>query len=607
MHEEELLGKAYDKNLMKRLLKYLKPYKKMVFIAIVLNMLIAGFGPLRPYLTKIAIDDFILKNKTDGFFNIIGLILLSLVLQSVIQYFNVYFTQLIGQKTIFDLRMEIFSYIQKLSSRFFDKTPVGRLVTRVTNDVEVLNELFSSGIVMVFSDIFIIIWILIFMFMMDVKLSLATLSVLPILILMTMWFRKGARDSYRKVRVQIAKINSFIQEHISGISVVQSFIREKSEFGKFKKINESHASAHIRSIFYYAIFYPSVEFLSAVAIGLIIWFVSGEIIQNTISLGVLISFIQYTEMFFRPIRDLSEKYNVMQSAMASSERIFKLLDDKTLIVDEKNILKNFEINEESLMEFKNVWFCYDDDSGKNKIENDETIDKNKNWVLKNVSFTIEFGKSTAFVGATGSGKSTIVNLLLRFYEIQHGEILINGIDIRFISQSDLRKMFSVVLQDVFLFSGTIKDNITLGRNFSIEEIKNVSEMIGCNNFIEKLPNQYDEKVTERGSTLSVGQKQLLSFSRSLISNPQVLILDEATSNIDTESEIIIQNAIDKMLENRTSILIAHRLSTIQHANKIIVLHKGEIREIGNHQELLKLGGIYFKLYQLQYKSQEILT
>ncbi|MBM4165968.1 MAG: ABC transporter ATP-binding protein [Ignavibacteria bacterium] len=623
MQDEEILGKAYDSRLMKRLLLFLKPYRTWIIVAILLNIVIAGLGPMRPYLTKIAIDDFILKNDSSGLQQIALALFGVLILQAVIQYLNNYFTSWIGQRTIYDLRITIFSHLQKLSLRFFDKTPIGRMVTRVTNDVETLNELFSSGIVMVFSDIFIIVWILIFMFMMDVKLSLVTMSVLPLLVLVTMWFRKGARDAYRQVRTQLARINTFIQEHITGINVVQIFRREENEFQKFKRINQAHTDAHIRSVFYYAIFYPAVEIISAIAIGLILWYGGGEVMQQTISLGVLISFIQYTEMFFRPIRDLSEKYNIMQSAMASSERIFALLDDDAIIHD--NAVKRNDgavdggnNGRKGTIEFRNVWFRYDDSSGRN-TSFDYTFDGNSEfnrtsniehqqsdaWILKNVSFIIESGTTTAFVGATGAGKSTIVNLLLRFYEIQKGAILIDGIDIRLFPQNALRKRFAVVLQDVFLFSDDITNNITLGNDsISLEKVKRTCEIVGAHIFIEQLPKKYDEEVKERGATLSVGQKQLLAFARALVTNPEILILDEATSSVDTETERLIQNAITELLKDRTAIVVAHRLSTIQHADNIIVLHKGEVRESGTHQELLVQGGIYFKLYQLQFRGQE---
>lgn len=587
--DDEILGKAYDAKLMKRLLNYVKPYKKYVVLAIILNVVVAALGPLRPYLTKVAVDDYIAHSDYNGLL-IISLLLIGVLLfQSFIQYFLTYYTQLMGQKIIYDLRVQIFSHIQKLALKFFDKTPIGRLVTRTTNDVEALNELFSSGIVMVFSDIFIILWILIFMFFMSWDLSLVTLSVLPILIYATFLFRRKVREAYRDVRFHLARLNSYMQEHITGMNIVQIFTKEKDELKKFSGINADHRKANIDSIFYYAVFFPIVEILSSLAIALIIWYGGGEVVQNAMTIGVLFAFIQYTEMFFRPIRDLSEKYNIMQTAMASSERIFKLLDNKTFINNPDHPKELDKIKGE--IEFRNVWFAYNPDE----------------YVLKNVSLKINPGESVALVGHTGAGKTSIINILTRFYDIQKGQILVDGIDITEIDKRDLRKFISIVLQDVVLFSGTIKSNISLNSpGITDEKIIEAARIVGADKFIEKLPNKYDEEVKEKGATLSVGQKQLISFARALAYNPQVLILDEATSSIDTESEILIQKAIEKLLVGRTSIIVAHRLSTIQNADKIVVIHKGEIREIGTHQDLLAKQGIYYKLYQLQYKDQEVI-
>jgi ATP-binding cassette subfamily B protein len=574
--DDEILGKAYDARLMKRLLTYVKPYKKYVISAIILNTVVAALGPVRPYLTKIAIDTNIANKDYAGLLIIILLLFGSLLMQALIQYLLTYYTEYLGQRTILDLRTQLFSHTQRLAAKFFDKTPIGRIVTRVTNDIESLNELFSSGIIMVFGDIF-----------MDWKLSLVTLSVLPALFYGTFLFRKKVRENYRDVRFHLARLNSYMQEHVTGISVVQIFNKEKDELKKFSGINADHKKANVDSIFFYALFYPSVEFLSSIAIGLIIWYGGGETFHKTLTLGTLFAFLQYTEMFFRPIRDLSEKYNILQTAMASSERIFRLLDDKTIIPDPENPAKLQNVKGE--VEFKNVCFAYDQD----------------NYVLKNISFKINPGETVAIVGATGAGKTSIINILTRFYDIQKGEILLDGTDIRKIDSHDLRNYISIVLQDVFLFSGTIKSNISMN-NTSIpdERILEASELVGSDKFIQQLPQKYDEEVKERGSTLSVGQKQLISFARALAYNPQILILDEATSSVDTETEILIQEAIKKLLVGRTAIVIAHRLSTIQNANKILVMHKGEIKESGTHQELLAKRGIYYKLYQLQYKDQE---
>ena len=501
--EDEVLGKAYDARLMKRLLKYVKPYKKYVLFAILLNMVVAVLGPIRPYLTKIAVDDHIANSNYNGLLVISLLLFASLVLQAVIQYFLTYYTQYLGQKTIFDLRMQIFRHVQNLALKFFDKTPIGRLVTRTTNDVESLNELFSSGIVMVFSDVFIIIWILVFMFFMDIPLTLVTLSVLPVLIYGTFLFRKKVRDSYRDVRFHLARLNSYMQEHITGMNIVQIFNKQKQELNKFSSINDDFKETNIKSILYYAVFYPTVEFLSSIAIGLIIWYGGGEIMQNTLTLGVLFAFIQYTEMFFRPIRDLSEKYNIMQTAMASSERIFKLLDNETFINNPANPRNLTDVKGE--IEFKNVWFAYNEED----------------YILKDISFKINPGETVAIVGATGAGKTSIINTLSRFYDINKGSILVDGIDIREMDKRELRKHISMVLQDVFLFSGTITSNISMS-NDSIphEKIMEAARTVGADKFINSLPQKYDEIVKERGATLSVGQKQLISFARALAYNPQ---------------------------------------------------------------------------------------
>ena len=586
--DEEILGKAYDSKLMKRLLSYVKPYSKYIIIAIFMNIVVAALGPFRPYLTKIAVDDYIANSDYHGLLIISLLLLVLLLIQAVIQYFLTYFMQYLGQKIIFDLRSQLYTHTQKLALKFFDKTPIGRIVTRVTNDIESLNALFSSGIVMVFSDIFKIIWILGFMFFLDIKLSLVTLSVLPFLIYGTFLFRRKVRESYRDVRLHLARLNSYMQEHITGMNVVQIFNKEKSELSNFSTINNDYKKANIKSIFYYAVFFPSVELISSVAIGLIIWYGGGNVINSTLTIGILFAFIQYTEMFFRPIRDLSEKYNIMQTAMASSERIFKLLDDKTFVSNPDEPLGLTKIKGE--IDFKNVWFEYKEDEP----------------VLKNISFSINPGETVAIVGATGAGKTSIINILTRFYDIKSGSILIDGIDIRKLNKRELRKYISIVLQDVFLFSGTIRSNISMDNaEISDEQVRIAAKLVGADKFIEALPNKYDEIVMERGATLSVGQKQLISFARALAYNPQILILDEATSSIDTETETLIQKAIERLLVGRTAIVIAHRLSTIQNADKIIVMHKGEIRETGNHQLLLAKKGIYYKLYQLQYKDQEI--
>ena len=573
---------------MKRLLTYLKPYVWHVVAAILMSIVVSGMEAIRPWFTKHAVDVNIAERDMHGLLITAVFFLGVLIVRGVVQYLNTYLTQWIGQRTIFDLRMQLFEHLQNLGLRFFNRNPIGRLITRVTTDIEVLNEMFSSGIVMVFSDVFTIVGILYFMFSMSWQLALVSLSVLPILFYGTFLFRKKAREAYREVRIQIARINAFMQEHITGMVVDQIFNREKKSFDKFEKINAAHRDANIHSVFYYAIFYPGVELIGALAVGLIVWYAGGNALGGAITLGTVMAFLQFNEMFWRPIRDLSEKYNIMQTAMASSERVFKLLDDKTIIPEPASPIALPTVRGE--IEFRNVWFAYNGDA----------------HVLKDVSFTIAPGETVAIVGATGAGKSSTINLLSRFYDVSKGQILIDGVDIRSINTRDLRKHIAVVLQDVFLFAGDIKTNITLGdESVPLEQVIAAARTVGADRFIERLPTGYDTEVKERGATLSVGQKQLISFARALAYDPKILILDEATSSVDTETEILIQAAIKNLLQGRTSIVIAHRLSTIQSADKIIVLHKGEIREVGTHQELLALGGIYYKLYQLQYKDQEL--
>jgi len=584
--EEDVLSKSIDSRIMRRLLSFFRPYSKYIVIATILTITTAALTALRPRLTKPAIDDTIMNKDLHGLQYIVLIMLATLVLQGLIQYLSTYLTNWIGQKIIYDLRKKIFRHILTLDLKFFDKNPIGRIVTRVTGDVEVLFEVFSSGVVTAFGEIFLIICILYFMFSLDYKLAFVTLSILPVLIIATSIFRKKVRESYRRIRILIAKLNAYIQEHITGITIVQYFVKEKKTIDEFEEINRSHTEQNKKSVFYYAVFFPVVELIGAVSAGLIIWYGGGQVVQNTISIGVIVAFIQYTEMFFRPIRDLSEKYNILQTAMASSERIFALLDERPLIKDiaAPVELKNLKGN----IEFKNVWFAYN----------------NEDYVLKDVSFKINEGEKVAFVGATGAGKTTIINLLTRFYEINKGQITIDGIDIKNFKQSDLRKNIAIVLQDVFLFSGDIKSNISLGnRDITTDAINKSVDNVGLRNFIDSLPYKLEHPVHERGSTLSVGQKQLISFARALAYDPKILILDEATSSVDTNTEILIQNAIQKLIEGRTSIIIAHRLSTIQTCDKIIVMHKGEIKEMGTHQELLEQNGLYFKLYQLQYKEE----
>lgn len=591
IHQQEtddVTGKAFDGKLIKRLLLYAKPYRWWLILSVALTIGISLSSTVRPFLTKIAVDDYISHNDNLGLRNVILILLGTLILQGLLQYIMTYLAQWIGQRIIFDLRMGLFAHIQKLSMSFFDKNPVGRLVTRLTSDIEVLNEMFSSGIVMIFADVFTITGILFFMFSLSWQMTLISLSVLIPLIYATMIFRRKVRAAYRDVRYYVAKMNSFLQEHISGILVVKIFKKEKKTFEDFKKINLKHTLANKRSVFYYSFFFPVVELIGAVSVALIIWYGGKNVIQNVITIGVLISFLQYAEMFFRPIRDLSEKYNIMQTAMASSERIFVLLDNKRIIPDPEHPVKPETIRGD--IEFRNVWFAY----------------SSENYILKDVSFKINAGENIAVVGATGAGKTSLMNLLCRFYDVQKGEILLDGVNVKDMTKADLRKNISLVLQEIFLFSDTIENNIGLNNPLiSEEKIKHSAQIIGIDGFINSLPNKYKQNVKERGVTLSQGQRQLITFARALAYDPKILILDEATSSVDTHSEILIHNAIEKLMEGRTSIIIAHRLSTIKMCDKIIVMHKGDLREFGTHHQLLELGGIYSKLYQLQYK--EILT
>jgi ATP-binding cassette subfamily B multidrug efflux pump len=595
MHEEEVLGKAYDSALMRRLLGYLRPYRWHVVAGIALSITVSAMEAVRPYFTKIAVDTDIANRDAEGLLHTALLFFAVLFARGLFQYANAYLTQWIGQRTIFDLRMQVFEHVQQLGLRFFDRNPIGRLITRVTNDIEVLNDMFSSGVVMVFSDVFTIVGILYFMFTMNWELALVSLSVLPLLFYATFLFRRKAREAYREVRIQIARINTFMQEHITGMTVDQLFGRERRAFGTFREINGAHRDANIRSILYYALFYPGVELIGAIAVGLIVWYAGVEALDGAITIGTVMAFLQFNEMFWRPVRDLSEKYNIMQTAMASSERVFRLLDDRTVVADPPDPVALPTV--EGGIEFRNVWFSYNPDASAENVAD---------WVLKDVSFRIEPGQTVAIVGHTGAGKTTLISLLCRFYEVQRGEILLDGIDIRRLRKSDLRRRIAVVLQDVFLFSGSVASNIGLGDPaIAPETIRAAARLVGAHRFIERLPAAYDQEVKERGATLSVGQKQLISFARALAIHPRILVLDEATSSVDTESERIIQEAIRRLLHGRTAIVIAHRLSTIQSASAIIVMHKGEIREIGTHQELLSLRGIYHRLYQLQYREQEL--
>jgi ATP-binding cassette subfamily B protein len=586
INEEQVLGKAYDARLMRRLLAYIKPYRGSAYLAILCLLVGSGFSVVQPYLTKIAIDRYIRNNNFAGLNQIAAFYILTLVLVFVLSFSQTWLINLMGQKIMRDLRMEIFRHLQGMDVAFFDKNPVGRLMTRVTTDVDALNELFTSGVISVFDDIFVLSGIIISLFLLNYKLALAIFAILPFLVLTTLLFKIKVRDSYRNVRTAIARINAFLQENITGTAVVQLFCREKKQYQRFTHINKDHLDANLQSIFYYAIFYPLLEMISASALALIVWYGGLQVLAGDLTLGTLVAFIQYSDRFFRPISDLSEKYTILQAAMAASERIFKLLDTEPSIVSPK-VKKAIAVNGGSI-EFRNVHFCYNPSEP----------------VLHDISFKVAPGEKVAVVGATGAGKSTIIALLSRFYDVQQGEILVDGINIKDFDLQGLRKSIGIVLQDVFLFSGSVYENIRLGnQDIAESRVWEAAETVHAYQFIQKLEQQFAAKVGERGSSLSVGQKQLLAFARALAFDPQILVLDEATSSIDTETEILIRDALEKLLIGRTSIIIAHRLSTVQNADRIIVLHHGRIRETGTHQELLHLKGIYWKLYQLQYKDQ----
>jgi ATP-binding cassette subfamily B protein len=585
-HDDDVLGKAYDARLMRRLLTYLRPYWRQVALAFVTIIVSAVASLAQPYLIKVAIDRYIAQRQLAGLDGLAALYLTVLVASFAAEFVQTWTLQLTGQRIMYDLRMAIYRHLQRLDLRYYDRNPVGRLMTRVTSDVDVLNDLFTAGVVTIFGDVFTLAGIMGVMLWMNWRLALVAFSVLPLIFFVTQWFRRHVRDSYRAVRGLIARINAFLQENITGMSTVQLFRRERLNFARFDTIDREHRDANIDSIFYYAVFYPAIEVVSTLATSLIIWYGGGSVIQRTLTLGALVAFVQYSQRFFRPISDMSEKFNVMQSAMASSERIFKLLDEPVSIASPAQPVPR-PAPAAGHIRFEQVWFAYNDDD----------------FVLKDVSFEVHPGERVGIVGATGSGKTTLINLLLRFYDVTRGRITIDGVDIRQLDLADVRGLFSLVLQDVHLFSGTVADNIRLGNPaIGDERVRDAARAVHAEPFILRLPAGYASAVAERGSTLSVGQKQLLSFARALAFDPRVLILDEATSSVDTDTELIIRDALRVLMVERTTIAIAHRLSTIQDMDKILVLHKGQLREAGTHQELLAQRGIYFKLFELQYRQ-----
>jgi ATP-binding cassette subfamily B multidrug efflux pump len=601
--EEEKLGKIYDSRLAGRLIKYLGPYRKRVVVALVLSLAVAVLEAAGPYLFHVGIDNAIdpvvhHKLALAAGIHLLGWVVLAyfaaLLLSFSTLYGQVLIMQTVGQRAMYDLRREIFGHLQNLPFGYYDRTPVGRLITRVTTDVDALNDLFASGVVAMLNDTFVLLGFVGVMLWLNWRLALLTLAVLPLIMLVTWIFRNYVREANRRIRVSIARINSFLQEHISGISVIQLFNRERKAREQFEERNRDYLEAYKDAIKAFALFYPTVEFLAYVAIALVFWYGGGQVLTGVVQVGVLVAFMQYAQRFFRPIQDLSEKFNTLQTAMASSERIFRLLDEPAPSLAPATPHRLDGIRGE--IEFRNVWFSY----------RNAAKPTDEDWVLRDVSFRINPGEMIAVVGHTGAGKTTTIQLLLRFYEIQRGQILLDGVDIREFDPLDLRRHFGVVLQDPFLFTGTIESNVRLGtEGIDSQRVEEALREVGLGAWIDSLPDGIRTQVSERGSTFSVGQRQLISFARALAHRPEILILDEATSSVDTHTELMIREALERMFSGRTSIVIAHRLSTIQRADRILVFHKSRLREQGTHYELLAQAGIYSRLYQLQYRDQEI--
>ncbi|RZS96066.1 ABC transporter ATP-binding protein [Cecembia calidifontis] len=580
-------GEIIDTQVLKKLYKFVKPYRAQFYFLVFLTIALAILAPTRPYYIQVAIDDYVAIGDGAGLVRIIYLLIFLMVLQAVVQFAHTYLSGWIGQVIIKDIRIKLYRHLLKMRLKFFDNTPIGRLVTRNISDIETLADVFSEGLAAIIGDLLQLVTILAVMFYIDWKLTLVSLCTLPLLIISTYIFKEKIKVAFNEVRNAVSNLNSFLQEHITGMNIVQIFNREKRELEKFQEINKEHRKAHIKSVLYYSIYFPVAEIIQAIGIGLVVWYGATGVFDADIKVGVLISFIMYLQLFFRPIRMIADRYNTLQLGVVSSSRIFKLLESEEQIPNEGNF-KPEKIKGNIAVE--NVWFAYNDEE----------------WVLKDINFEVKHGETVALVGATGAGKSSIINLISRFYEINKGSIKIDGTDIRDFELGTLRKHIGVVLQDVFLFSDTIYYNITLGNpDISREEVMQAAKLVGAKKFIEKLPGGLDYNVKERGATLSVGQRQLISFVRAMVYNPEIIILDEATSSVDTETEEMIQKAIEKMMKGRTSIVIAHRLSTIQKAHKIIVLHQGEIKEVGTHESLLEKGGYYAQLHQMQLKSMAI--
>ena len=593
MPKEDTQG--FDGRLLRRIVRYLAPYKWWVLVAFVLTAGASFLGPLRPRLVQEAIDGYIVPGDLEGLQGIILLLVGALVGEGIFSLMQGYLTQWIGQHAIYDLRTKVFRHIQRQPLRFFDRTPVGRLITRTTSDVEALSDVLSAGVVVIIGNLFRIAFILYFMFSLNWVLALVVLAVMPAMAYGVFQFRRKVRVQYRETRKQVARLNSFLQEHISGMHIVQAFNREREEMKRFSGINHEHRAAQIKTIFYFALFWPMVDIVASTALGLVIWFGGLQAMAGTLTIGVLIAFIQFSRQFFEPIRNLSDQYNTLQSAMAGAERIFGLLDEDAALAERETPVVLDRV--QGRIEFRNVWFSYRPE--------EEDGEREPDWILRDVSFVVEPGQQVAIVGATGAGKTTIINALLRFYDIQRGGIFIDGIDIRDLRLAELRRRVGLVLQDVFLFSGSIAHNLTLeDPEITEADMRRAAELVGADAFISKLPDGYGQDVRERGASLSHGQRQLLSFVRALVYDPEFLVLDEATSSVDTETERLIEQALEKLMAGRTSLVVAHRLSTIQHSDRILVMHKGRIREQGAHQELLAMDGLYRRLYELQYAEQE---
>lgn len=585
--KKDITGKTYDVQLLQRVLVYMKPYRSTFVWSIILTLAMAAVAPLMPVLIEYTIDNFVLKENGNGLIMMGILMTVLLLLQNGIRYFHTLLTNTLGQSVIRDLRVDVFDHIMDLRLKYFDRTPIGRLITRTVSDLETISDIFSQGLIQIIGDLLQLAVVIGVMFYTDWQLTLIVLTPMPIMILATYYFKEAMKSAFQDVRKWISHLNTFLQEHISGISIIQYFAREKQEFDKFEPINAEHRNAHIRANWYFSIFFPVIEIIMAIALGLLVWYGSKSALEGRITLGVVVAFIMYINMIFRPVRELVDKFNTLQMGMVGAERIFAVLDTNELTNQEGTLVPE---TIKGKIEFENVWFAYEEEK----------------WVLKDVSFTVNPGETLALVGATGAGKSSVINILSRFYEINKGSIKLDGVDIRDYDLNFLRRSIAVVLQDVFLFSDTVANNISLlDHEITEEEILEAAVSVGADPFIKRLPGAYDYQVQERGATLSSGQAQLISFLRALVHHPKILVLDEATSSVDTESEELIQTAIERLMHGRTSIIIAHRLSTIQKATKIIVLDKGEIKEMGSHQELLKIDGYYKRLYDLQFHSSGI--